>query len=282
MLTLRLKQSGFTLIEAIAVIIITAILGALASSFSLPIKAYFAATARADLTDVADTAMRRMAREIHTALPNSVRVDSAGKYIEFLPTITGGRYRASAAASSSTVLCGTTLAQDQDVLDFTIPDNSFEVICGLSATPVTGNELVVYNYDPSIVYSGTNVATIAAGTTTNIVKFSSMQFPMSSPNQRFQIIGGPVSFVCDDSTKTLWRYTGYARQQAQPVILATLNNLVGVNKSSLATGIDCNNSRFSYASGGTSRNDLVAMELSLTSGGNSVTLLHQVHVQNVP
>lgn len=280
MLTLRLKQSGFTLIEAIAVIIITAILGALVSSFSLPIKAYFAATARADLTDVADTAMRRMAREIHTALPNSVRV--SGSYIEFLPTITGGRYRASAAASGS-ALCGGILAQD--VLDFTSTDTCFEVIGGLSASttfPVVNNELVVYNNDPSYVYNGTNVATIASGTAMNFVKFNTKQFPMSSPSQRFQIIDKPVSFVCEASSATLWRYTGYARQSAQPVSLATLNGLAGRTFSRLATGIDCTNSRFSYASGGTRRADLIVMKLSLTSGGNSVTLLHQVHVQNVP
>ena len=84
-------MAGFTLIEAIMVMVITGILAALVASFASPLKGYFDATARADLADVADTALRRMARELHAALPNSVRV--SGSYIEFLPTTIGGRYR---------------------------------------------------------------------------------------------------------------------------------------------------------------------------------------------
>ena len=47
-----------------------------------------------NLTDVADTAARRLIHDIRTALPNSVRVTSNGSavYLEYLETVAGGRY----------------------------------------------------------------------------------------------------------------------------------------------------------------------------------------------
>lgn len=270
-------QSGFTLIEVIIVIVITGLLGALVASFAAPLKGYFDALNRAELSDVADTALRRMARELRAALPNSVRV--SGSAIEFLPTLTGGRYRGS-PAPSGTPLCNDTL----DILDFTLADSCFEVIGGLPTStsipiPVAGNELVVYNADPSYVYQGLNVATIVPGSTANIIMFSSKQFPQPSPKQRFQIIDKPVTFICD--TATLWRYSGYSRQATQPDSIAKLNVLSGITVSRLATGVSCNNN-FVYTAGITAHDGLVLMRLTLANSSDSVTLLHQVHVQNVP
>ena len=56
-------QCGFTLIEAIMVIVITGILAGMVAVFiRAPIDAYVDSARRADLTDVADTAVRRVAR----------------------------------------------------------------------------------------------------------------------------------------------------------------------------------------------------------------------------
>ena len=67
-------QCGFTLIEAIMVIVITGILAGMVAVFiRAPIDAYVDSARRADLTDVADTAVRRVARDIGAALPNGLR-----------------------------------------------------------------------------------------------------------------------------------------------------------------------------------------------------------------
>ena len=92
------RHHGFTLVELVMVIAIMGVIGAVVAVFMRsPIDAYFDSARRAALTDVADTAVRRMARDVRKALPNSLRLPSSGSpgsCIEFIPTKTGGRYRA--------------------------------------------------------------------------------------------------------------------------------------------------------------------------------------------
>ncbi|MEG1329428.1 MAG: prepilin-type N-terminal cleavage/methylation domain-containing protein, partial [Janthinobacterium sp.] len=92
---LRPRQRGFTLIELIVVIIITAIVAGMVTVFiRAPMQGYLDVAARAELADAADTAARRITRDVRLALPNSVRVANNGgdSYLELLLTKTGGRY----------------------------------------------------------------------------------------------------------------------------------------------------------------------------------------------
>ncbi|MDD4904697.1 MAG: type II secretion system protein [Methylobacter tundripaludum] len=279
MLSCNRSQSGFTLIEAVMVIVIAGILAVLASSFAAPLKGYFDAVARAELSDAADTALRRMARELRAALPNSIRV--SGSFIEFLPTTTGGRYRANSVGGAAS--CGVVAGDD---LAFSVADTCFEVIGTLPTppgAPVVGEELVVYNTSNTNLigaYAGDNVAAIAANSTTGKILFNSHTFPSGSPAYRFQIISGPVTFACVGTT--LWRYSGYARQAAQPTDITVVPLNAATSIARLATGVNCATSSFVYNAGVTQRADLVVMRLTLSNNGDSVTLLHQVHVQNVP
>lgn len=273
-------MAGFTLIEVIIVMVLTSILGALVISFAAPLRGYFDATARADLSDIADTALRRMARELHAALPNSVRIN--GSYIEFLPTTTGGRYRANSVGGAAS--CGA----DGDELAFSAADTCFEVIGTLPAAPVVGEELVVYNTAPAFAYATSvdNVATIAPNSTTNKILFTSHTFPVefkspsNPPSNRFQIISGPVTFACVGTT--LWRYSGYSRQAAQPADISSAPLSTATSIARLATGVNCTASSFVFDPGVTQRASLVTMSLTLSNSSDSLTLLHQVHVQNVP
>ncbi|HJW54946.1 MAG TPA: prepilin-type N-terminal cleavage/methylation domain-containing protein, partial [Burkholderiaceae bacterium] len=68
-------HQGFTLLEAIIVIAITGIIAAVVAVFIVkPVQGYVDSARRAEMTDTADTALRRISRDLHLALPNSVRV----------------------------------------------------------------------------------------------------------------------------------------------------------------------------------------------------------------
>ncbi|HJW54183.1 MAG TPA: prepilin-type N-terminal cleavage/methylation domain-containing protein, partial [Burkholderiaceae bacterium] len=59
-----LREKGFTLAEAVIVIVITGIIaGTVAVFLRLPVQGYVDTAARAELTDIADTALRRMTRD---------------------------------------------------------------------------------------------------------------------------------------------------------------------------------------------------------------------------
>ncbi len=63
-----------TLIEMVIVIAITAIIASAVAVFiSRPVEGYADAARRAEMTDIADTALRRMTRDLRTALSNSIR-----------------------------------------------------------------------------------------------------------------------------------------------------------------------------------------------------------------
>ena len=96
------RARGFSLLEAIAVIVITGVIvGAVAVFMQRPIQGYMSSTTRAAMADTADTALRRIARDVRLALPNTVRVDPSGLFLEFIPVKAGGRYQENDACFSS-------------------------------------------------------------------------------------------------------------------------------------------------------------------------------------
>ena len=71
----RPRARGFSLTEAVMVIAITGILAGMVAVFiQKPVQGFFDTARRAALVDTADTALRRISRDLRAALPNSVRV----------------------------------------------------------------------------------------------------------------------------------------------------------------------------------------------------------------
>lgn len=264
-LNTRHPQRGFTLIEAIIVITITGIISAVVATFiRAPIQGYLDSTRRAELTDVADTAVRRIGRDLHLALPNSVRVTSASgvTYLEFLLTSGGGRYRIDTPGNP---------------LNFTAADTSFDVL-GPAVSTTTGAKNLVAIYNLGIpgadAYSADNTSAISsiAG---NTVTITSKLFPYDSPSHRFQIIQTPVTYACNPTTGTLIRYWNYTISATQPTSFAGGSNaLLAKNVSACS---------FSYDQQViTQRAGLVAATLQLTQDGESINLYYETHVSNAP
>ncbi len=204
----RDSSRGVTLVELIVVIAITSIIAAVVAVFiRRPVEGYADAARRAALTDEADTALRRMTRDLRLALPNSVRV--SGGFVEYIETTGGGRYRADFANTGPA----------GNPLDFlsSDPTQIFDVIG--PAPSAVGSHVVVYNLysggTASNAYHGGNRALVTAqsGATLTITPVVSFPFPEPSPAKRFHVVSGPVTYGCVGGQ--LLRYWGYAYNAAQ-------------------------------------------------------------------
>jgi MSHA biogenesis protein MshO len=257
--------AGFSLVELIVVMAVTAVVGTMAAVFlRAPLESYVAQDRRARLADAADTALRRMGRDVRLALPNSVRVGEAGGvfYLEFLATRAGGRYRAEGGG---------------DILDFSAADSSFDVL-GPAIDMRAGDRIAVYNLgipgadawaDETLGdYTGVvgSVSTIA---------ITPKLFPLASPGNRFHVVEGPVSYACDPVAGTLTRYWGYAIAAAQPTSFAA-----ATPSALLADGVSA--CRITYEPGATERGGLVSVALTLTRDNEHARLYAATQVVNQP
>jgi MSHA biogenesis protein MshO len=238
-----------------------------------------ATSARAELVDQADLALRRIGRDLRLALPNSARVTASGLSLELIPTTGGARFMAEGAAR----------------LDFGSADASFDLV-GPGLTLAAEQDLVFYNLGPGVIgsdaYAPNGTATEqassnrrsytgAAGTVTTVSMNALAALPAAanSPPYRVLAVSPPVTYRCDLGTGTLTRYTGYG-------FLATQPDPPGSGSSAvLATGV----SACRFTADGTlvaARAALVGLSLTLSantgSGTESVNLYHASYVDNLP
>jgi MSHA biogenesis protein MshO len=255
----------------IMVIVITGILAGMVAVFiTKPVQGYVDSVRRAELTDQADVALRRITRDVRLALPNSLRQTSPTSF-EFIMTKSGGRYRDPADGSTGGIS-----------LSFTSAATTFDVL-GPMPRMNGGDRIVVYNlgegYTPADAYTGRNVATLsgAGAITANPVSLTSNPFatqtpPLPSPSARFQVVDQGdlvVRYVCDGATLT--RFSGCT--------LTTPSTCTAPGALLAGSAATCT---IDYASAATGRNGLLYISLTLTSGGESVTLFQQIHVDNSP
>lgn len=291
-------QRGFTLVEMIVVIVITGILGGIVAVFiKAPVQGYVDSERRAEMVDTADTALRRIGRDLRTAVPNSVRVPTpAGStYIEFLPTSDGGRYRAD-PTSGNHGCDGVTDDEEvdqTDALSFDKPDTCFEII-GPAVTFTAGDQIVVGSVqsDGSLPYQQNAIRRQyngAPGAANAVIVNSSVALPAYAQltGQRFDVVPGDqqaVTYACvgtlttldanGDGQAQLVRYWHYDFQPAQPA-----PGMGGATSAILANNVST--CRIVYDTFN-QRNGLVAVTLGITRGNESVQLYHEIHVNNIP
>lgn len=272
-------QRGFTLAEGIIVIVITGILAGMAAVFiRAPVQAYFDVERRAQMTDIADGSVRRIQRDLQAALPNSVRLagtcnGTASCFLEYIPIETGGRYRADLTSTGTGTPLSFASASNQ----------TFNIIGSAITIPAGSLWVVVYNLGISgaDAYSGTVSSTDvrraysgASGSVASISFTSTARLPFESPFKRFQVVSQPITYECAAASGVLRRYSGYGFNATQAA------GAPGGSSALLASNVS--SCAFSYLADATKRAGLVAMNLQITQGGETVSIFHQFHVSNVP
>jgi len=240
---------------------------------------------RAALVDAADTALRRMQRDVQLAVPNSIRAPSPNCF-EVVPTSDGGRFR----TAPDTVNAGSA------VLDPATATTSFDVLTPLVSVPTAGDWIVVDNQNPSDVYTGANRAAVtlvnapAAALGRHRITVAAKQFPLGYDGGRFVVVPDAqkaVFYVCSgaDGTLdaagngrgTLVRLSNYGFDAAIPA------SCPGVAAGAvLATGV--RSCRFVYDpnQGATQQNGFLSIQLELARHGETASLVLGAHVVNVP
>ena len=285
------SQAGFSLIELIVVVVL---LGVLAGGAGLlirnPIQAYEAQVRRQQLVDQGEMALRQIARDVRRALPNSIRittVGASGSALEMVNTVDGARYRDEFG--------GVYTANADFILDFTGADTSFNLLGTLSdpAAFDPNNRLVIYNTSANIyaeAVDADNLGIVTHGGITlavnnlgagldredQIVLSTPFQFTQQSPGQRAFFVDSSISYICDPAGSLIERYAGYGFRGTQPTTPADFGVAAGRVISQLA---GCS---FSYSAGTAQRGGILSVQIAVSDSGETINLLHQIHVRNVP
>jgi MSHA biogenesis protein MshO len=292
---------GFTLVEMVLVIVIASVLAVMISSFvTLPIRGAVDVARRAELTDLADNALRRMDRDLRRALPNSVRVTTVGAstFIEFLEVRAGGRYRSEPSGAATTAASCSDAAggggdgdglANEDVLEFGVADRCFRtlgIVADLATIVPNSDWLVVYNLGPGYASADAYASGDATGgnkariTSVDVgsggeqrIGFESHTFQSLSPGARFQVVSGAVTYECNPVDGVIRRYAGYGVTASQSTTFTVVPAVLASNVSTCG---------MTYTSGATERSGLVRLEVTLSRDGESIALDYEVMVGNVP
>lgn len=289
------KKTGFTLIEMVIAIVITGIVAGMASLIILnPLRTFVAVSERVELMDSLEYALQHISRDLHAAVPNSLRVDSNQHALEFVHTAAGARYRTGGAPEAA--------------LTFDAPDNSFYLLGSdlVPDDPDARYQIVIYNtgeyalnddnevdynapspevnvYYPGGAYhvitpTDTEVTLTTVGNQTQVTLNPAHHFSLQSRLQRAYLVDTPVTYLCDTIQGTLTRYSKYAINAVQPSN-GDSSVFDGVTQEVLLTHVtEC---AFHYQPSLVLQAPIVTIELGVTSEHDeSVKLIKRLQVQN--
>ncbi len=284
------QQKAFTLVELMMVIALSGLVALMIGTvLSYPLEAFSGQSRRAELVDIAASALQRMSREVRLAIPNSLRVSADGQALELLLIHSAARYRPNRLgeqglrfSNDSAGTCGSTTQGGRcdsfQVMDGTFdPDGARWLV--LYNTGATGSNVWVPSNPGSITPTGTLFSKLTgAPTGESHIALSNLptggfRFAFASPQYRLYLAETVVGYRCQGSQ--LLRYSYNSLESTLPD-----SPPKGSNPQPLARSLS--SCSFTYQPGSTQRAGLLSFGLGISKGGESLQLLQQVHVDNAP
>lgn len=273
---------GFTLVEMIVAITVSAIVIVFASMFlTAPVQSYFAQTRREQLAQGSELISRLISNDVRSALPYSVRTRVNGNFrlLDMLvldaPPAT---YHDTGAAQD--VL---TTSPGSDA-DFSI-DGRFlpNMTSGFVDLPA---RRIAVSVGPTL-YTAANLITPAQivrvsydqPSSERIHLASSFAFSGADIRHRVFLVRATVGYLCDQTAGTLRRYEGYplSASPAAHDTTAEMNALASTNDLISSKIISCN---FTAPAGTTSgARELAGIQIRLRDSGDTITILEQVALE---
>jgi MSHA biogenesis protein MshO len=203
------RQAGFTLIELIVALTISVVVvGFIATFIAVPVQSHMAQARRADLAASAEAVTHWLSRDVHGALPNSLRAGVVGgrPFVEMTDVAAVTIYRDAG-----------TEGDPLDIGPLSPPDDQFDVL-GLPAAAAT-----------HVVVNGVSAPAgidVASSTITLTPPFS---FPGDSPHKRAFLISpatAVVRYECDLAARTLRRFDNLSVGPLAPLPVGTPSRLI--------------------------------------------------------
>lgn len=243
---MKLKNSGFTLVELVVVIIILAIISIATTSYiSTGVTLYSDISERDRELNSLRFTMERLRRDLLSALPNSLVVKNIGstenQCLTFTPIKASTVYDYDFPISPLSAFTGTIAS---------IEDYSFSV----------GDKAVVYLLD-ALDLNSAKVQPISAVDGETITFTGEVSFPLSSPSKRLYIIAQSKSYYFN---------------VANELILADECGFTGAIMANDISG------SFKVADATLQRNGLAKVTFNLDFDGQEVPIEQTLHINNAP
>jgi len=291
------RQVGFTLVELVTSIVLTAIVLGFATLFmTTPVDAYFAQTRRTELLGTADDIKQPFERDLGRALPNSVRIRNAGSraIVEMILVDQVGFF-STTATDTSTALQLKSFDQNFAVFGQIIPGRTanYELTGELNgARLVVGNSVTnnAYALNSKVITPATTKIDVAPNAGIDAIKLTpAFNFNVTPPpsKSRIFLVSTPVTYICNSAAgaRSLRRYSGYAIYPGIPTA-ETSAQLAGASDTLLATGISSCVVACTAIGAGSICQKALALEMQVSraaaAGNESIRVFSQVALDDAP
>ena len=255
---------GFTLIEMVAVMLLLAVLAAGIGSFiKLGSQIYVDSSTRTELIASGRFVVERLNRELRTAVPNSVRINSNGGSItclEFTPSVISTSYIDIPVAPEA--------ASDEVTIARLFNNSLFSDNLRVAVYPTSASDIYSASSKVFDIENGSGLVT--NGNQQTITLDNAVQFAADSPTNRLYLIDNPVSYCLNSGE--IYRHTGHGYDAND------LPDNAGVLMGQFISA----NSSFTLSAATQYRNATVLIVIELEDNNETFTFSNEVQMPNVP